>query len=371
MKTSISLKRIVHIVGTRPNFIKVAPLFAELEKHNSEFENILIHTGQHYDINLSDIFFNDLKLSKDIINLEVGSGTHAEQTGQIMIKLERQFVKLKPDLIIVYGDVNSTVSAALVASKLNIKLAHVEAGLRSFDNEMPEEINRIVTDRLSDYLFVSEPAGVDNLKNEGLSQEKIFLVGNIMIDSLIANLKLANQSSIHKKLSLPLENYVLLTLHRPINVDSKESLNRIFESITKISERYTVIFPCHPRTMKSIKEHKLFDNFKNNKIKIISPVGYHDFLKLIMNSNFVITDSGGIQADTTYLKIPCITLRETTEQLITIIQGTNILCWDLNGKFFQIIDDIIEGNYPEGTIPEFWDGETSKRIVSILIKQLL
>ena len=363
-------KKIVLVVGARPNFMKSAPLINELEKNNNLFENILIHTGQHYDSNLSDFFFEDLKLPKSDIYLGVGSGTHAEQTGKIMITLEKELINIKPDLVVVFGDINSTLATAIVTSKLHLKLAHIEAGLRSFDNRMPEEINRIVTDRLADYLFVTEKVGVDNLINEGVAKEKIHLCGNIMIDALMNNIKSAQKSDILAKLSLKSKEFVTVTLHRPSNVDNKEVFEKLIDILLEISKKYKIIFPCHPRTYQNLKDFKMLEKVNGNDFRIIEPLGYHDFLKLMESSKFIITDSGGIQADTTYLKIPCLTLRETTEQPSTIEQGTNTLCGNSEELIKKKVDEVLAGKYKSGRLPELWDGKTSERIVKTLREEL-
>ena len=370
MINNMSKKKIVLVVGARPNFMKSAPLLNELEKNNDFFENILIHTGQHYDSNLSDFFFEDLKMQKSDIYLGIGSGTHAEQTGNIMIALEKELIKIQPDLVIVFGDINSTLATAIVTSKLDLKLAHIEAGLRSFDNRMPEEINRIVTDRLADYLFVTEKVGVDNLINEGVAKDKIHLCGNIMIDALMNNIKLAQKSNILTKLSLNSKEFVTVTLHRPSNVDNKEIFEKLIGILLDISKKYKIIFPCHPRTYKKLKEFSILDKVSSDNFRIIEPLGYHDFLKLMESSKFIISDSGGIQADATYLKIPCLTLRETTEQPSTIEQGTNTLCGNSKELIKEKVDEIISGKYKSGEMPDLWDGKTSERIVKILREKL-
>ncbi|UCD63162.1 MAG: UDP-N-acetylglucosamine 2-epimerase (non-hydrolyzing) [Candidatus Zixiibacteriota bacterium] len=357
--------KIVLVVGARPNFMKSAPLMRALRARSERFETVLIHTGQHYDHKLSQLFFDELKMPKPNIYLGVGSGSHAEQTARIMTSLESELIELKPDLVVVFGDVNSTLATAVVTSKLWIKLAHVEAGLRSFDNTMPEEINRIVTDRLSDYLFVSEPSGLKNLKSEGVPDDKVFFVGNIMIDSLVYNLDVARKSDILTRLSLKPREYIAMTMHRPSNVDNPDTLKSIMEVVRKIGQRMPVIFPCHPRTQNRLNEFGLDGG---DGLRIIEPLGYLDFLKLQAESRFVLTDSGGIQEETTYLKIPCITMRESTERPITSDIGTNVITGTNPDKIAAAAFDVLDGKGRQGKIPDLWDGRTAERIVELLAK---
>lgn len=361
-------KKIILVVGARPNFMKSAPLMKELLKYPDKFETLLIHTGQHYDHGLSQLFFDQLKIAKPDIYLGVGSGSHAEQTAKIMVGLERVLVEQKPDLVVVFGDVNSTIAAAIVAAKLCICLAHVEAGLRSFDNTMPEEINRIVTDRLSNYLFVTENSGMINLKTEGIAEDKIFFVGNIMIDSLTNNLEASKKSNILKKLALKPREFAAMTIHRPANVDNKDTLAKLLNVIAEIGKNIPIVFPCHPRTKKNLEKFSLLNNINKDAVKIIEPIGYLDFLKLQSESKFVLTDSGGIQEETTFMKIPCITIRENTERPVTVEVGTNIVTGIDPEKILETVDQIINGKYKNGNIPELWDGKTAQRIVDILIK---
>jgi len=363
-------KKIELIVGARPNFMKSAPLMKELARHPDIFETQLIHTGQHYNHELSQLFFDQLKMPQPDMYLGVGSGSHAEQTAKIMVSLEKILVEQKPDLIVVFGDVNSTLAAAVVASKLWIKIAHVEAGLRSFDNSMPEEINRIVTDRLSDYLFVTEKSGITNLKNEGAADDKLFFTGNIMIDSLIGNFEIAKESKILNELSLKPQEYAALTLHRPANVDNKDTLKNILNILTEIGKDIPIVFPCHPRTQKNLEKFGLLNNINKDAIKIIGPIGYLDFLKLQGESKFVLTDSGGIQEETTYMGIPCITLRENTERPVTIETGSNTLTGIDKAKILDAVNQIIGGKYKTGSVPKLWDGQTAMRITDILLEKL-
>jgi len=374
------LKKIISVVGARPNFMKMAPLHKELQKHKNRVRHIIVHTGQHYDRNLSGIFFRQLELSKPDINLNAGSGSHAEQTAQIMIKFEKIVLKYKPDLVIVYGDVNSTLAASVVCSKTLINgkpvpVAHVEAGLRSFDYTMPEEINRIVTDSLADYLFVPEESGMKNLIKAGISRSKIFFTGNIMIDSLKEFIKQASKSKVLEYLSVSKKEYVLVTLHRPSNVDSKQStleIIDIFKSINRISGTLDIVFPVHPRTM------KMFENFSLNSalesihnLILTEPLGYIDFLSLIHNSKFVITDSGGIQEETSYLGIPCLTIRDNTERPVTITRGTNILCGKDKLMIEKEVRNIINGRGKKGGRIKYYDGKTAGRIAKIILKNIL
>ncbi len=358
------------VVGARPNFMKAAPIAYLLKKENIPF--VLIHTGQHYDRNMSDAFFKDLKINKIDYSLGVGSGTHSEQTGKIMMKLEPLFNKIYPSVVLVFGDVNSTVATALVTSKMLIPLAHIESGLRSFDRTMPEEINRIVTDALSDLLFIHSEDAKENLTREGINKKKIYFVGNIMIDSLILNLKKAEKIRAYEKFGLSPKKYCLLTLHRPSNVDNEKSLTNIFYALEYIKEKIPVIFPVHPRTKKMLSEFYFEKKFKwiegDGKYIPISPLGYLNFLSLESNAKCVITDSGGIQEETTYLHIPCFTIRENTERPITLKIGTNILCGNSPDKIIREFDKLLEGTGKKGKIPPLWDGKTASRIISILKK---
>lgn len=353
------------IVGARPNFMKSAPLMKALLSNKDTFETNLIHTGQHYDHKLSQLFFDELKMPKPDYYLGVGSASHAVQTAKIMIELEKTFEEIKPDLAIVFGDINSTLAASVVASKMFIKMAHVEAGLRSFDMKMPEEINRIVTDRLSDYLFVSEESGLKNLKNEGVSDDKVFHTGNIMIDSLVANLEIANKSTILDDLKIEPDNYIAMTMHRPSNVDDEKVLRGLLEVINEISTRIPVIFPCHPRTTARIEQFGIIDP-NNKNFRIIEPLGYLDFLKLQSHAKVVLTDSGGVQEETTYLKIPCITMRENTERPSTVDIGSNIIVGSDPDKVREAAFNALDGKAKKGEIPKHWDGNTANRIVEIL-----
>ena len=362
--------KIISVVGTRPNFIKLAALVREIEKH--EIEHLLIHTGQHYDKDMSQLFFKELELPKPDINLDVGSGTYGEQIGNIIIKLEKVLREENPDLVIVVGDVNSTFAGALIAKQLRIKVAHVEAGLRSFDMSMPEEINRILTDKISDFLFTTEESGNKNLTNEGIDKNKIFFVGNVMIDTLLNHKIKSQQSKILQKLKLNKNNYAVLTLHRPSNVDNKKSLENILSLLDEIQNKIKVVFPIHPRTLKNLKNCNLLKNIKNQEnIILTEPLGYLDFLRLMSNSKFVLTDSGGIQEETTVLGVPCITIRNNTERPITVEQGTNLLVSADKSKILAVCNKIIDGININNKIPKLWDGKAAERIVNVILNQLI
>ncbi|MEA2095547.1 MAG: UDP-N-acetylglucosamine 2-epimerase (non-hydrolyzing) [Candidatus Cloacimonadota bacterium] len=358
-------KKIHLIVGARPNFMKMAPLYKEFTKFPDEFEVKLIHTGQHYDERMSKFFFDDLQMPKPDEYLEVGSGSHGKQTAKIMERYEKVLLKDKPDLVIVAGDVNSTSACAIDAVKLHIPVAHLEAGLRSFARSMPEEINRILTDAISDYLLTPSTDGDDNLLAEGIANEKIFFVGNIMIDSLMQYKDRAKKSDILDRISVK-EDYALITLHRPSNVDNKKGLLIILNAFEEISKYINLIFPIHPRTTKQIQAFDLEDKVKKMKnLHLIPPVGYYDFLKLQMDAKFILTDSGGIQEESTYFGVPCLTLRPNTERPITITEGTNTLVKLSTEDIITEAEKILAGNIKKGKIPKYWDGKTAERIVKI------
>jgi len=359
--------KVMLVCGARPNFIKLLPLLAEIRKFPQEFIPILVHTGQHYDYEMSKIFFEDLLLPEPDIHLGVGSFSHAEQTARIMISFEEAVLAQKPDLVIVVGDVNSTLACSLVVSKIGIPLAHIEAGLRSFDRRMPEEINRILTDRLADYLFTPFEEANENLIKEGTNKENIYLVGNIMMDSLILKKDRINNSKILENLGVGDQNYALLTLHRPSNVDIEENLAGILDAINVISERINILFPVHPRTKKRIEEFKLSARTRN--LVLLNALGYLDFLCFERHAKFVLTDSGGMQAETTFLGVPCLTLRESTEWTITLIHGTNVLVGIGKEKIIEESFKILDGIEKDGKPPSIWDGKTSERIVRVLRKQ--
>lgn len=365
--------KIVSIVGTRPNFMKIAPLIEKFKKH--KINHILVHTGQHYDFWMSKLFFDELKLPKPdehLISSGAASGGIDQQRdflkNIIKVVLERQ----KPDLVIVVGDVNSTVAGAEAAHELGIKIAHVEAGLRSFDNTMPEEINRIRTDQISDFLFTTERSGNKNLLNEGISKDKIFFVGNVMIDTLLKHKEKAKKSKIFKKLKIRKKEYCILTLHRPSNVDSREDFENIIFILEKIHEKIKIVFPLHPRTKKNLELLGLSRRMGTiSNLIFTRPLGYLDFLCLMANSKFVLTDSGGIQEETTVLGIPCITLRKNTERPVTVEQGTNLLVSTDKKKVIKKCLEVIDGKVNiKNKIPELWDGKAAERIVEILLKNI-
>jgi UDP-N-acetylglucosamine 2-epimerase (non-hydrolysing) len=359
----------MHIVGARPNFMKVAPIMDVMNQQNG-FVQYLVHTGQHYDAQLSKIFFEELQIPRPNIDLNIGGGSHAEQTGRMMIALEQVFVSEAPDLILVVGDVNSTLAASVTAAKLGIPIAHVEAGLRSFDRTMPEEINRIVTDALADLLFTTEQSGNDNLLREGVAPEKIFFVGNVMIDTLLRCREQAKRSDILKRLQIDPQAYAVLTLHRPSNVDQPEQLQHMFRVLRKVCQQIPIIFPCHPRTAKRLETLGLnVDSTGASSpagIMLQPPLGYLDFLHLVSQAKFVLTDSGGVQEETTILGVPCLTLRENTERPVTIHEGTNILVGSCEELILTEAAKILAGQGKQGQIPTLWDGQAAVRIVEAL-----
>jgi UDP-N-acetylglucosamine 2-epimerase (non-hydrolysing) len=363
--------KVLSVVGARPNFMKVAPFHRALLR-NGAFEPKIVHTGQHYDEKMSDVFFRQLEMPKPDIYLGVGSGSHAQQTARVMTAFEKVVLNEKPDLVVVVGDVNSTLACSLVAAKLHIPVAHVEAGLRSFDRTMPEEINRIVTDSISDFLFVTEQSGLDNLRNEGVPDEKVFFVGNIMIDSLTHFREKAAQTSILEELKVKPLSYVLMTMHRPANVDQEQGLRAILETIEGIAADKQVVFPVHPRTRQRFADFGLADRLGAlNNLVLVEPLGYLEFLRLMEHAMVVVTDSGGIQEETTYLGVPCLTLRPNTERPVTVEMGTNELM-ELNPqRILTRVRAIAGGERSCGTVPLLWDGKAAERIVQVLEEVLL
>jgi UDP-N-acetylglucosamine 2-epimerase (non-hydrolysing) len=351
-------KKIIHIVGARPNFMKAAPVYFAI-RDRGVFEQRLVHTGQHYDEKMSEIFFRQLGMPKPDINLEVGSASHAVMTANIMIQFEQVVVKEKPDLVLVYGDVNSTIACAMVAVKLGVKVAHVEAGLRSFDRAMPEELNRMLTDSISDFYFTTSRDADELLLKVGASPEQIHFVGNGMIDTLVRLLPEARKP---QELDLSPGGYALVTLHRPSNVDDQEIFPKIWDKLVKLSDEIPVIFPVHPRSRQRMAEMGLV----LEGVTLCEPLGYLEFLWLQKNAKLVLTDSGGVQEETTYMQVPCLTLRENTERPVTVTEGTNILI----GRDFDLLDrsiwDILNGNAKTGHVPEKWDGNSGKRLAVIL-----
>ena len=381
-------KTIIHVVGARPNFMKIAPIFVSFEKQNQKnnspfIDQFIVHTGQHYGKEMSESFFSDLGIPDPHFNLNIGSGSHAFQTANIMLSFEGVLNELSPNLVIVVGDVNSTVACAITAKKLGIRVAHVESGLRSFDRSMPEEINRILTDSISDLLFTTEQSANINLNNEGISSEKIFFAGNTMIDSLVRQLENAAQINTLENINLTGSGsdhfkYGLLTMHRPANVDSPTILAGFLKSFSLLSDDIPILFPAHPRTIKQIKENKLESIFSSTEevllnkkgMVLIDPLGYYDMLNLMRSADYVITDSGGIQEETTYLGIPCFTIRENTERPVTTDHGTNILVGQNHKLLSDEVSKITTRKQKKGTIPPLWDGKASERIVDTLTNSL-
>ena len=355
------MKTVVHIVGARPNFIKAAPLVKSMKQ--LDVNNLLVHTGQHYDYNMSNRFFEELDIEPDHY-LEAKGQTAIEQTADIMIKCEQYFKDVMPDLVIVYGDVNSTIAAAMVAKKLHIQVAHIESGLRSRDRNMPEELNRIMTDSISDHLFITCQDGYDNLLKEGIDGSKCHLVGNTMIDSLVNLMSAFNDSTIVEDVGLEVDKYVLVTMHRPSNVDNETSLKKLLTELERISFEYNVVFPLHPRTAKNISNFNL-DSIYKSKIKFIDPVGYIDFMKLQMHAMTVITDSGGVQEESSYFNTPCLTVRNNTERPVTITHGTNKL---IGTAYDNMLNELALIDVTKKSEIQYWDGESSNRISAIIEK---
>jgi UDP-N-acetylglucosamine 2-epimerase (non-hydrolysing) len=360
--------KIINVVGTRPNFIKVAPLCRAFEKYADTVQHLLCHTGQHSDAMMSDVFFKELGMPVPDFYLGINNGTHGEITGRIIIEFEKILMTEKPDLVIVVGDVNSTMACAVAAVKLGIKTAHVESGLRSGDRGMPEEINRLLTDAIADYLFVTEKSGLENLAREGVAAEKIFMTGNVMIDTLIYLQDKVAASGIHEDLALQKNEYILVTFHRPSNVDTHENLESLIRFLNGISGNLPVLFPIHPRTRKNINRFGLTDTILPG-VKLIDPLGYIDFQSLVRHARIVVTDSGGIQEETTFLGVQCLTVRNNTERPVTMDVGTNQLCGTDLDFVAKKANEIIEGNIKHGQIPDLWDGKAAERIAEILVNK--
>lgn len=373
--------KVMSIAGARPNFIKLASIARAIQNHTRngnvpELRHIIVHTGQHYDQKMSDSFFVELDIPQPDINLGVGSGSHAGQTAKIMSQFEPVLLEELPDILVVVGDVNSTIACTLVAAKIDYPLhhkrrrpviVHVEAGLRSFDRSMPEEVNRILTDAISDLLFTTEEGCLHLLQKEGVASEKIVFAGNVMIDTLVQHLEKAEKSSVKEELEIE-KPYALVTLHRPSNVDQKATLEPLVHCLEEIAERVQIVFPVHPRTRNRLQEFGLHARLEgNNQIKMTTPLGYLEFLKLIKDATIVITDSGGIQEETTFLQIPCVTLRENTERPITVSLGSNYLVGVDPIEVIKTVKTILEGNGKKGVIPPLWDGHAGERIVSKLV----
>ena len=350
--------------------MKIAPLMSQYKRHEN-IHAILVHTGQHYDDTMSSLFFDELQIPKPDINLEVGSATHAQQTAEIMKRFEPVLIDYKPDVVVVVGDVNSTIACGLVAVKLGIKLAHVEAGLRSFDRSMPEEINRLITDSISEFLFCTEQSGVENLIHEGISKEKIFFVGNVMIDTLLKNKAKADKSKILELLNLNGEDFAVLTLHRPSNVDCLEVFGGILDAVEVIQRDMPVVFPVHPRTRRNFYSSSIRKRLDDmTDLRLLNPLGYIDFLRVLSSAKIVLTDSGGIQEEMTVLKIPCLTLRENTERPITVECGCNRIVGTDKIKILEEYKRATNGYRPNFRIPLLWDGKAAERIVDTLLEKL-
>jgi UDP-N-acetylglucosamine 2-epimerase (non-hydrolysing) len=366
--------KIINIVGARPNFMKMAPIIEAMNKYPDKIQHLLVHTGQHYDAKMSHSFFIDLGMPKPDINLEVGSASHAEQTAKIMVEFEKVCLREQPDLVVVVGDVNSTMACTITAKKLGIKVAHVEAGLRSRDMSMPEEINRLCTDVLCDYLFTTDHFANENLLAEGVPDDKVFFVGNVMIDTLLKHKQMATGLKLDQQLGSIPEKYATLTMHRPSNVDDKVILTGILEALAEISQRLPIIFPIHPRTLKMVESFNLTHFFnRGNAIEgiwITEPLGYLEFLHLNMNATMVLTDSGGLQEETTVLGVPCITMRPNTERPITCEVGSNVMVGSNKDDILAQAKKILNGEAKQGTIPEKWDGRAAERIVEIILQMV-
>jgi UDP-N-acetylglucosamine 2-epimerase (non-hydrolysing) len=354
--------RLIAVAGARPNFMKVAPLMWEIGRR-SDIEAYLVHTGQHYDERMSRLFFEELAIPRPDVDLEVGSASHAIQTAEVMKRFERVVLEQRPDAVVVVGDVNSTIACALTAVKLGVPVAHVEAGLRSFDRTMPEEINRILTDAISRWLFVTEPSGVENLRREGVPKDRVFLVGNVMIDTLLACRDLSARSTILDDLHLSGRVFAVLTLHRPANVDDPAVLAEILAAIGRIQRELPIVFPVHPRTRKALEDQRLG---AMPGLILTEPLGYLDFMKLLAEARLVLTDSGGIQEETTVLGVPCLTLRNNTERPITIEQGTNHLVGLDPERIVAEARRVLSGPPKPGQVPDLWDGRAAARIVDVL-----
>jgi UDP-N-acetylglucosamine 2-epimerase (non-hydrolysing) len=359
--------RILHVVGARPNYMKVAPILEALRRLGSA-EQVLVHTGQHYDEKMSDVFFADLGMPAPDVHLGVGSGSHAQQTARVMIEIEPVLRRVRPDVVVVAGDVNSTLAAALVAAKLGLPVAHVEAGLRSRDWAMPEEVNRVLTDRLGHLLFTPSRDADENLKAEGIDPARVHFVGNVMIDSLLAALPRAAQSRVLAELGLRPGEYALVTLHRPRTVDEPAALARVLATLTEVGSLLPVVFPVHPRTRAQLAASSVGISAGARGLHLVEPLGYLDFLSLTAGARLVMTDSGGIQEETTALGIPCLTLRENTERPVTVEVGTNLLVGTDRARILLAVVAVLEGRGKKGRVPELWDGKAAQRIAPLLVR---
>lgn len=369
--------KILNIVGARPNFMKMAPILRAMNKHSEKIEHLLIHTGQHYDQKMSKSFFDDLGMPRPDIDLGVGSGSHAEQTARIMVEFEKVCLREKPALVIVVGDVNSTMACAITAKKLMIQVAHVEAGLRSRDMTMPEEINRLCTDVLCDYLFTTDHFAEENLRAEGVSGDKIHFVGNVMIDTLLAHAEQASALNVYKNFGLIKGHYATITIHRPSNVDDRATITGILEALRVIARDMPLLFPMHPRTKKMLQVFGLQEYVPSIEeaggkpakgLWSTEPMGYLDFLNLNMNAQFILTDSGGLQEESTVLGVPCITIRNNTERPITCEVGTNVVIGNNKEKIIENAQKVMNRERRKGSVPEKWDGHAAERIVEIILR---
>lgn len=355
--------RIINVVGARPNFMKIAPLM-QAYKAYPEIEPVLVHTGQHYDDKMSDAFFRDLGMADPDVNLGVGSASPAVQTAEIMKAFAGVCAEYKPDMVLVVGDVNSTLACTIAAKQLHVKVIHYEAGIRSFDRSMPEEINRLVTDSIADFFLVTEHSAIDNLKKEGHSADKIHFVGNLMIDTLIANRGKAEQKNTYLGYNLHKDNYALLTMHRPVNVDNPEILRKFVDAFEQISSWIQIIYPVHPRAEKNLRQFNLWQHFSSVKnVVLTGPLGYHDMLNLQMNCRFIMTDSGGMQEESSILKKPCITLRFSTERPVTVNKGSSVLVGSDTDKLSENVNMIRNGIFKITREIPLWDGKAAQRIV--------
>ena len=352
-------------MGARPNFIKVAPVIRAMHNHPAAFDQMLVHTGQHYDELMSDVFFRDLEIPAPDVNINIGSGTQAEQTAHAMLGLEPLLSERRPDWLMVYGDVNSTLAAALVGTKLDIQIAHIEAGLRSFDRTMPEEINRMLTDQIATALFTTERTADENLAREGIPSHRCHFVGNVMIDSLAWTLGRASATGRPGTLPPLPERYVLATVHRPSNTDDQQQLQDLMQALDEIAQEIDVIFPIHPRTRQRLQEQGIAA--QSPRVHAIEPLGYVDFLNVMSRASAVLTDSGGVQEETTYLGIPCLTIRASTERPVTITDGTNRLVAPERNEIVGAVRAVINEKPVEGKRPELWDGHAAERIVDVLL----
>jgi UDP-N-acetylglucosamine 2-epimerase (non-hydrolysing) len=360
--------RVLVVAGARPNFMKIAPIMRELAAHEAGLASTLVHTGQHYDDKLSHVFFEELGIPRPDVNLNVGSGSHAQQTAAIMAAFEPVMLDANPNVVVVVGDVNSTVACALVATKLGVAVAHVEAGLRSFDRTMPEEINRLLTDQISDVLFTTELGAGENLRREGVDPARVHFVGNVMIDTLLSHRERAQALNVPARLGLEPRQYGLLTLHRPSNVDDPETFDRLMRGISAIAREVPIVFPVHPRTRPAVlRSAEAEALIRDGQLRIVEPLGYLDFLSVMQDSRVVLTDSGGVQEETTILAVPCLTLRENTERPVTITHGTNRLVGTDPAKMAGAWEDV-KRHEPRSGPPPLWDGHAARRIVDILAR---